>query len=618
MRSDERMSSEEKDPAEEQTSRISGEDLRQEGGGQYAQGPVRRVAPGSVPTPAPGELTFPDMPRMELDQLLTQLVERAQEVMATQSRLRGLLRANQMVLAGLDLPAVLRRIVAAARELVGAKYAALGVIAPAGGLAEFIHTALPEGTVERIGHLPQGKGLLGALIDDPRPIRLARISDDPRSAGFPPGHPPMTSFLGVPIFIRDEVFGNLYLTESTKGAFTAEDEELCSAIAATAAVAIQNARLYEAARTRSEWLQATATITRQLLSPEAEDGRPPLELIARLSMEVAKADLITVSLPAGDDQLRIAEVAEAEPSGVHRGTRVPVAGTLVGRVFGSGEPLRLPHLEDVEEREALNVTRLDVGPVMVVPLLGSRGPRGVLAAVRKRGRLAFTDTDLDMATSFANHAAIAVELAQARAEQQRAAMLDERDRIAADLHDQVIQRLFAAGLSLQSVATSLGPGRAADRILATVSDLDATISQIRTTIFELHDQRTAAPDGLRAQLVEVAADAAKALGFDPAVRFEGPVDTLPPDVAEDVVAVLRESLANVARHARAKNATVELSVQPEQLVLTVHDDGVGIGDVPRASGLHNMRRRAERHQGECHVTRRRPRGTTVRWRIPRA
>jgi GAF domain-containing protein len=197
-------------------------------------------------------LTFPDLPRLELEQLLAQLVERAHEVMATKGRLRGLLRASQMVTRDLTLPVVLRRIVEAARDLVGARYAALGVISPTGGLAEFVHSGMPEDAVARIGHLPEGKGLLGALIEDPRPIRLLRIASDQRSAGFPPGHPPMSSFLGVPIRIRDEVFGNLYLAESTKGEFSAEDEELTLALAATAAVAIENARLYESATSRGE------------------------------------------------------------------------------------------------------------------------------------------------------------------------------------------------------------------------------------------------------------------------------------------------------------------------------------------------------------------------------
>jgi signal transduction histidine kinase len=585
----------------------------QDGPGQYAHGPARRDA--STAAAAPGELLFPALKRLELDQLLGQLVDRAHEVMATQGRLRGLLRANQLVIGDLALPVVLRSIVDAARELVGARYAALGVIAAAGGLSEFVNTGMPEDAVERIGHLPQGKGLLGALIDDPRPIRLRRIADDERSSGFPPGHPPMTSFLGVPIRIRDEVFGNLYLTESTKGEFTAEDEELTTAIAATAAVAIENARLYEAARSRGEWLQASAMITRQLLTPGS--GQRPLHLVAERSQEIADADLVTVALPAEDGgELRI-EVAVGRRAEHLTGMRV-ASDSLLGRVSSTGEPVRLSQVEDEGEREPLTGGELDAGPVIAVPLLGSRGSRGVLAAIRRRGRGGFTDTDLDMAGSFANHAALALELAEARAEQQRAAMLDERDRIAADLHDQVIQRLFAAGLSLQSVAMSLGTGREKDRILDTVADLDATIGQLRTTIFELHEVPRSGSGGLRARLLDVASHTAKALGFDPAVRFEGPVDTVPSDVGEDLVAVLREELANVARHAGATAAAVDLVVRPGELRLTVRDDGVGVGSTVRRSGLANMQHRAERHGGSVDVAPRDTGGTTVRWTVPRA
>ena len=585
--------------------------------GRYAYGPARREPPALAPDADLPGLTFPDLPRLELDQLLNQLVERAQEVIATQSRLRGLLRANQLIIGDLALPTVLRRIVEAARELVGAQYAALGVISPAGGLSEFVHAGMPDDIVAGIGHLPQGKGLLGALIDAPQPIRLRRIGDDERSSGFPPGHPPMDSFLGVPIRIRDEVFGNLYLSESTRGEFSAEDEQLATALAATAAAAIDNARLYASARTRGEWLHASAAITRQLLSPGDGDGAAsPLRLIAERSREIADADLVTVALPddrTGED-LRI-EVAVGTGAADLTGISIPRSGSLQGQVFLSGEPTRLAQPDD-EAGSGVVPAELEIGPVLVVPLLGSRGAQGVLTAARLRGRTAFAADDVEMANSFANHAALAIELAEARAEQQRAAMLDERDRIAADLHDHVIQRLFAAGLSLQSVAMKLGRGPVTDRILTTVQDLDATISQIRTTIFELHDMPRADPAGLRARMIDVVADATKALGFEPVVRFEGPVDTLPSDLADDLVAVAREALANVARHARAGTAEVELSAFAEQVRLLVHDDGVGFTPGSRSSGLTNMRKRAERRGGTLDVGSRVPRGTTVVWSVP--
>ena len=556
-------------------------------------------------------LTFPDLPRLELDQLLAQLVERAHEVMATQGRLRGLLRASQMVTRDLTLPAVLRRIVEAAQDLVGARYAALGVISPAGGLAEFVHSGMPEDAVARIGHLPEGKGLLGALIEDPRPIRLRRIASDQRSAGFPPGHPPMSSFLGVPIRIRDEVFGNLYLAESTKGEFSAEDEELTLALAATAAVAIENARLYESATSRGEWLQAIAAITRGVLSAEPEDAGDSLELIARTSLRIAGADLVTVVLPGGPDELLI-EVAVGSGADGLAGTRLPMSGSLSGQVFSTGTPLR----QSVGDAGSTSRPDLDLGPVLAVPLHGSRRVHGVLWAARRRGRSAFGAEEVEMAAGFANHAALAIELAEARAEQQRAVMLDERERIAADLHDHVIQRLFAAGLSLQSTAGTLRAGEAADRILATVDDLDATIRQIRTSIFQLQQLPQTRAPGLRARLLDVATDLTPVLGFEPAVRFSGLIDAVSHDIGEDVLAVVRESLSNVARHARAASAEVDVAATADRLTVDIRDDGIGLGSTDRRSGLDNLRRRADRRDGTFTVEPRKPAGTWLSWSVP--
>jgi signal transduction histidine kinase len=559
-------------------------------------------------------LVFPDLPRLALDQLLEQLVQRAQEVMTTQGRLRGLLHANQMIVGHLTLPVVLRRIVEAARELVGARYVALGVIAPDGHLAEFVHVGMSADAVERIGHLPQGKGLLGALIEDPRPIRLSSIGDDLRSSGFPPGHPPMQSFLGVPIRVRDEVFGNLYLSESTNEQFSAEDEELAKALAATAGVAIDNARLYETARTRQKWLQASAAITSQLLS--AETGRP-LQLIAEHSREIARADLVTVVLPAEEGHELRVEVAVGNGADGLPGLHLSLDGSLSGRVFTTGDPLRVSSPNEQPGLTSVASGDLDVGPVLVVPLLGSHRVHGVLTAARLRGQPAFTAEDLDMAAGFANHAALAVELAEARAEKQRAAMLDERERIAADLHDHVIQRLFAAGLSLQSVAAGLGSGRAANRIQGLIQDLDDTIGQIRTTIFQLHQLPQGADQGVRARLLDVVTDVTPALGFAPGVRFAGLLeDAVPAEVAEDLLAVLREALSNVARHAQARSVEMDITANPDRLTLDVRDDGVGMTPTTRLSGLANLRRRAERHGGSLTLAPRDGAGTWLCWSIP--
>jgi signal transduction histidine kinase len=565
-------------------------------------------------------LTFPDQPRVDLDQLLAQLIDRAQEVMATQGRLRGLLAANQLIITDLTLPAVLRHIVEAARELIGAKYAALGVIGPDGGLAEFVHVGMPEEAVQAIGHLPEGKGVLGALIEDPRPIRLTNIADDARSSGFPPAHPPMTTFLGVPILVRDDVFGNLYLTESTRGGeFTGEDEELARALAATAAVAIENARLYEAAQSRGEWLQASAGITRELLAADAADPRASLGTIAELSRRLAGADTVTLLLPCrgGEGDELCVEVAVGEGADNLQGLSLPVAGTMAGRVFLSGEPVRVASRNEVSGLAAAVAEAPDLGPMLVLPLLGSRHVHGVLAVGRLVGRQAFSEEDLRMASGFANQAALAIELADARAEQQRAVRFEERERIAADLHDHVIQRLFAAGLSLQSVATGLPNGRPADRIVGAITDLDDTISQIRNTIFQLQRLPQQRAPGARERLLDVLADVAPALGFQPTLRLAGPIEhLLPAALLEDLLAVLREALTNVARHADARSVTVDVAANPESLTLEVLDDGRGIPEVGRRSGLLNMRRRAERHGGTFSVTARRPSGTALSWSVP--
>ena len=265
------------------------------------------------------------------------------------------------------------------------------------------------------------------------------------------------------------------------------------------------------------------------------------------------------------------------------GRRVPLQGSLSGQVFSTGEPLRWPPADEAG-LASIASGDMDVGPVLVVPLVGSTRVHGVLSVARLHGRPAFTGEDMDMAAGFANQAAVAVELAEARAEQQRAAMLDERERIAADLHDHVIQRLFAAGLSLQALATTLGPGRAADRILATVADLDDTISQIRTSIFRLQQTPGHRDRGCGPACSTSWPRRRPALGFDPAVRFAGPLDTLPEGVAEDLVAVLREALSNIARHAHARTAEVDLAAGAERITLDVHDDGIGLGPHLDAAG----------------------------------
>ncbi|MCW0212135.1 MAG: GAF domain-containing protein [Pseudonocardia sp.] len=575
------------------------------------------------------ELTFPDAPRMDLDQLLAQLVDRAHEVIGAQGRLRGLLRANRMIIADMAPAAVLHRIAEAARDVVGARYAALGVLDGRGGLAEFVHVGMPPETAAGIGHLPEGKGLLGALIEDPHPIRLDDLAADPRSSGFPPGHPPMTGFLGVPIRIRDTVFGNLYLTDSERGGFTAEDEELARSLAATAAVVIDNARQFEATRRRGEWLGAIAEVTRLMLDPA---GGPPLREIAEHAHRLADADLVAVLLPDREGRILRVATAVGGPATAERAAELvghvsPTDASLCAHVLTSGTPLRLADAHDHPGLPpALLAEAIDIGPVLVVPLTGTARATGVLAVARLSGRVAFREEDLRMAAGFATQAALALELAEARAEGERSAMLDERERIAADLHDHVIQRLFASGLALQGLAGRLDPANA-DRVRAVVGDLDDTIARIRTSIFAIQRGRDDTAEGLRSEVLDVVTGSAVALGHTPQLRISGPVDTvlsgLGPaarsDLADDVCAVARESLANVAKHAHAHRVEVDLVVDGQgELSLVIRDDGVGLGPAGRRSGLANLRRRAERRGGRLTITTVEPHGTRLQWTVPAA
>ncbi|MEJ7772347.1 MAG: GAF domain-containing protein [Geodermatophilaceae bacterium] len=568
--------------------------------------------------PAP---QFPDGPKLELDELLRQLIHRAEDVVATQGRLRGLLHANQSIVGNLTLPVLLRRIVQAACELAHARYGALGVIDATGGLEQFVHVGMDPDAVTRIGHLPEGKGLLGALIEDPKPIRLDTMSDDPRSVGFPDGHPPMTSFLGVPVRVRDEVFGNLYLSDAENGTFTAEDEELVSALAATAGVAIENARLYEEARRRQEWLQASTEVTQQLLSTEGEE---PLLLIARQARRIADADVVTVVLPTIEGDRLIVEVASGEGADELTALTYPMENTLAGLVFNSGQPILVGDV-DADPLHTVHLSPVvSVGPVMVLPLGGSEKVRGALVIGRSRGRHRFADADLEMAMTFANHATLALELADARADQQRIVLLEDRDRIARDLHDHVTQRLFAIGLTVQSVANVLGADERAARLTRVVSDIDETIRQTRTSIFQLRGPLGPETGTVRTRLLHVAAEVSPLLGFDPEVCFTGPIDAVVPEpVVDDLVAVLREALTNVARHAHASRVDVEVSATTAALSLIVTDDGLGLGDSERRSGLANLRQRAELHGGSLTLTwggRERassdPEGTRLVWTIP--
>ncbi|MFI6483553.1 GAF domain-containing sensor histidine kinase [Nonomuraea sp. NPDC050663] len=550
------------------------------------------------------------MPNMRLDELLSELQVRLNAVLATRDRVHALLDAVVSVGSDLDLETVLRRIVQTATSLVDASYGALGVVGEEHTLLQFIPVGLSEEEIAAIEHWPHGLGLLGLLIKDARPLRLARISDHPESYGFPPGHPPMGSFLGVPVRVRDEVFGNLYLTEKRGGAeFDEEDEAIVIALATAAGVAVENARLYEETRSRETWLRASSEITTSLLS--GVESREVLRMMAASARRMTDADLSAVLLPSNGG-LRV-EIADGD---VPADLIVPMEGSLAGVAFARGESVSDGNLQNSSYADS-PLKRLGFGPGMVIPLGAPPAVRGALMLAKRPGRIPFSSGDQKMLEAFAGQAAIALELAEARKDAERLGLLEDRDRIAKDLHDVVIQRLFAIAMTLMSAVRLVERPEASSRLQHAIDELDVTIRQIRSTIFALQGVREADSPSLRAQIVDLVEGARGHLGFMPGLRMEGQLDHQVPEAhAAHLLAVLREALSNVVRHARAGRADVLAEVADGELTLVVEDNGVGIGESRRRSGLRNLDDRAAQLGGAVELETPSGGGTRIRWHVP--
>ncbi|MET9009485.1 sensor histidine kinase [Streptomyces olivaceoviridis] len=559
------------------------------------------------------------LPQLRLDELLEELQARIDAARGTRDRVHSLLEAVLSVGRELELEQALRSIVEAAAVLVDAEYAALGVIGPDGRTLSAFHTVgVSEAEIAAIGPYPEGHGILGELIRHPEPLRLPKLSEHPASYGFPPGHPPMNSFLGVPIRVRDQVFGNLYLTEKRGGAdFDEEDESVLSTLAVAAGVAIDNARLYEESRLRERWLLANAEIGHCLMS--GSERAQALELIAERAREITGSALAAVALPMADTGSLSVEIAVGAEAEAHRGLVLSPQDSLMGLAFSAAAPVSS---DDVghDTRISPEPPRFGgLGPAVAVPIgTGEGGVRGVVLVAREAGRPVFLAKETEMLRGFAGQAAIAMELAERRRDAQQIAVLEDRDRIARDLHDLAIQRLFATGMTLQSAGRFIEHPEAAERVLRAVDDLDETIKIIRSTIFGLRTRAGAGSGGgLRARVVRTVGEAAPVLGLTPSVRMEGLVDTdVPPEIADHVMAVLSEALTNIARHARADRAQVVLTTDGREVCLTVSDNGVGIAPDGRRSGLRNMAERAAKLGGRLELARPDGGGTTLSWRVP--
>jgi len=552
---------------------------------------------------------------LRLDELLDELQVRLQAVLATRDRVNALVDAVVSIGTNLDIEVVLRGIVESAVSLVDARYGAMGVIGEGGRLAEFIPVGLTEDQIRQIHHWPEGRGLLGALITDPHTLRIADLSKHELSSGFPPGHPSMTSFLGVPIRIRDEVYGNLYLTEKRNGdEFDAEDEAVLVALAAGAGVAIENARLYDEARRQQRWLSASAEVTSALLS--TADPRDALALITAKSLDMTGADLVVLALPtANRTQLQI-EHAVGDRADEALGLVLPATSSASGLVLATGQLLATDDFSHDDRVAVVAREHMHLGPAILVPLGGPGNVRGVLTAGRRPGAMPLTPAAAQMLVTFAAQAGIALELAEHRRQAERVAVFEDRDRIARDLHDLVIQRLYATGMSLQGTVALSNSPEMATRISGAVDALDETIKEIRTTIFALQARQESKPPGLRTRILQVADEMTVLLGFPPALQLDGRLDEgVPAEVADQMLSALREGLSNVARHSGATSVDVRIRATGE-LLLTVRDNGSGLPQTRRRSGLANLEQRATKLGGSLRVESAPGGGCELEWRVP--
>ncbi|MFI7102926.1 GAF domain-containing sensor histidine kinase [Streptomyces sp. NPDC050161] len=539
------------------------------------------------------------------------------------ARVPQLLEAMRTVGAGFDLHITLDRIVETAAELADARYAAIGIIDDAReGLSDFVTYGVTAAEHRRIGELPDGhKGLLGALIHDPQAMRLADLTQDPRSAGFPPGHPPMRTFLGVPIRVQGEIFGNLYLTEKRGGGqFSEGDLHMVRVLATEAGIAIGNARLYALTRQREHWIDGSVAVTTELLA--GSDVDDALAVVAEQARRLADSAAGIVLLPDEEGGLEIVAVSADDPTGI-MGTQIPPDSPVTAQLL-AGEPVFVD--DSATDPRMITAIAPRFGPSMMLPLKSDGRVLGTLATPRNRGGRAFTAAERTLATQFAAQAALALVLADAQRDRERLAVFEDRDRIARDLHDLVIQRLFATGMLLESAQRRAEVPEVTQGIGKAVDELDVTIQEIRTAIFALQQGPAEAPSGLRTRVLREIGAAAVPLGFQPSAHFVGPVDSRVGELTgKNLIAALREALSNAFRHARASrievvvDATVTLPDGTDGVRLTVTDDGVGIPEGGRRSGLKNLAKRAESLGGSSvhgPGTGEEGTGTKVTWEAP--
>ncbi|RAU96655.1 GAF domain-containing sensor histidine kinase [Mycolicibacter senuensis] len=547
---------------------------------------------------------------LRLRELLVGVQDRVEQIVEGRDRLEGLLAAMLVVTSGLELDATLRSIVQTATNLVDAKYGALEVHDNDRRMLEFVHEGIDDDTFARIGRLPEGLGVVGLLIEDPKPLRLDDLTKHPSAVGFPSGHPTMRTFLGVPVGVRDEVFGNLYLTEKANGLpFSEDDEVLVQALAAAAGIAIANARLYAQAKARQSWIESTRDIATELLS--GTDPSTVFRLIAEEAGKLTGSESALVAIPLDDDTLEaeVNELLVVETIGAAmaplNGDTIPVAGSSVGEAFSQRKPRQVARLA----LPGIDAT----GPALILPLRAADAVAGVVVVMRHGTSIPFSVEQLDMMAAFADQAALAWQLATSQRRMHELDVLTDRDRIARDLHDHVIQRLFAVGLSLQGTIPRARDAVVRRRLTDAVDDMQEIIGEIRTTIFDLHGA-SATVTRLRQRLDNAVAQFSGS-GLHTTVAFIGPLSVVEPVLADHAEAVLSEAVSNAVRHSGATELAVQIKVE-DDLAIEVADNGRGMPEVVTPSGLANLRRRAEQAGGTFGIEAAPGGGTVVRWSAP--
>lgn len=544
--------------------------------------------------------------RNRVEDLLRDLNVRGDELLDTQERINGLLAAVVALAEDLSLEAVLDRLVRSACALVGAKYGALGVIGEDRRLSHFITVGIDEEGIRSIGDLPTGHGVLGLLIREPKPLRLHDLGRHPITSGFPRNHPPMKTFLGVPVRVRDEVFGNLYLTEKFGGKdFTPEDEDLAVALAAAAGVAIQNARLFEDSARRQRWLEAGMELSSRLIMASHPRDADGFDLIAETALKVSDSALAVVAVPAGEGVLRCQSSLGVQ--GLQAGQEITVSATI-SSVIDSGESLVVREPGQVFEDEVAK----KLGSVLVFSLGHGNSDNGVLLVARAQGAPVFNQSDVESSATFGSRIGLALDLARVNALREQNLLFTDRERIARDLHDLVIQRLFAAGLSIQTLRRYTPDPVAHERIGAVTRELDDTIRKLRDTIYSLRtgeEEREA----LTGRILRVVRENSRSYAVTPKVALDGPVDSVPEEVAVHLLSVVSEALSNALRHSGGDEIQVAVTVGRTLVQLFISDNGRGFTEPAEVSGLANMRYRAGLLGGTCVIESVPGKGTAVQW-----